>query len=78
MKEYKYIHFYKLADNSKTSIWSCRNNKTNTELGKISWCPAWRQYCYYPNCEAVYSAGCLDDISDFIKTAMKDMVKKEE
>ena len=72
MKVYKYIYFGKVAENPKTSIWSCRNNKTDTELGKIAWCPAWRQYCYYPSCEAVYSAGCLDDIADFIKSAMEE------
>lgn len=31
---YKYIHFIKIAEKPKTSIWSCRNNKSGTELGQ--------------------------------------------
>ncbi len=62
-----FIHFVKIADKPKTSVWSCRNNKSDSELGRVRWYPAWRQYIYEPACEAVYSVGCLEDINDFIK-----------
>ncbi|MCK4245312.1 MAG: hypothetical protein KAX20_06780 [Candidatus Omnitrophica bacterium] len=43
------------------------NNKSQGELGVVKWYPAWRQYCYFPTTQAVYSKGCLDDIGDFIR-----------
>ena len=64
--EYKYIHFVKIVDKPKTSVWSCRNNATRGVLGEVRWYPGWRQYCYFPTTQAVYSAGCLADIQDFI------------
>lgn len=63
---YKYIHFVKLRDCKKTSVWSCRNNKSEDELGQIKWYGVWRQYCYFPTIQAVYNAGCLNDIREFI------------
>ena len=64
--EYKYIHFIKIEDKPKTSIWMCHNNNSSVGLGRIKWNSGWRQYCYYPRCEAVYSVGCLEDINHFI------------
>lgn len=77
MNEYKYIRFVKTEPKKprKTSIWSCRNKSAEFELGIIEWYRGWRQYCYFPSITGVYSAGCLDDISDFIK---KQMAKRKE
>lgn len=63
---YKYIRFEKIADKPKTSVWSCCNARSNAELGQVRWYPAWRQYCYFPTCPAIYSTGCLEDINNFI------------
>lgn len=68
---YKYVKFVKTEDKPKTSVWSCRNIKSEGELGVVKWHPAWRQYCYFPTVQAVYSAGCLADIKDFIENQMK-------
>jgi len=78
MSEYKYIRFVEPEPKQprKTSIWSCLNKKSNTELGTVRWYAPWRQYCFFNRVQAVYSAGCLDDISDFIKRAMEE--RKEE
>ena len=65
--EYKYIHFEKVADKTKTSVWSCLNNHYGTELGRVKWYPQWRWYCFFQTVFAIYSDGCLDDISDFLK-----------
>lgn len=70
--EYKYIHFVKVADKPKTSVWSCRNNATGDELGEVRWYPDWRQSCYFPVIFAVYSAGCLEDIQHFIGELKKE------
>lgn len=65
--EYQYLKFIKLDYNGKTTKWSCQNKHHGEELGIIKWHPSWRQYCYFPMIQAVYSAGCLDDIADFIR-----------
>lgn len=65
---YKYLRFQKepRPANRKTDVFSCRNKTTGTELGKVKWHGPWRQYCYFPTVQAVYSAGCLRDIADFM------------
>lgn len=67
--EYEYIHFDNIEDKSKNSVWSCRNNRNNSELGRVQWYPQWRQYCFLSLMihEAVFSASCHDDISHFLK-----------
>ena len=67
MTRFEYIHLVKIEDKPKTSVWSCRNNKSGDELGVIKWYPAWRQYCYFPTVQAVYSTGCLKDIEEFVE-----------
>ena len=64
--KYKFIQFVWVEDKPKTSVWSCRNNRSNRELGEIRWYPMWRQYCYFPTVQAIYSVGCLEDINHFI------------
>lgn len=63
---YKYIHFVEKEQKPKTTIWSCRNNRTGEELGEVRWHGPWRQYCYFPTVAAVYSEGCLVDIRRFM------------
>jgi hypothetical protein len=76
--EYKYIHFELLFNKPKTKIWFVKSNSNNAVLGCVRWFPAWRQYCIFSirnqdmhidNSEIVFNAGCLDDISDFLKQA---------
>lgn len=63
---YQYINFQIKEHKPKTLVWSCRNNSSGAELGEIKWYASWRQYCYFPTVQAVYSTGCLKDIADFI------------
>ena len=72
MSEYKYVQFVEEYPRKriKTFIWSCQNKTSRTELGTVRWYAPWRQYCFFNRVQAVYSAGCLDDISDFIKNQM--------
>ena len=64
---FEYIYFEMIEEKPKTKVWSCKNNRSETELGVVKWYPAWRQYCYFPTVQAVYSKGCLNDIENFIK-----------
>ena len=66
--EYDYLRFVEKPrpTGRKTGIYSCRNRKSDTELGIVRWHGPWRRYCYFPTVQAVYSGGCLEDIADFI------------
>ena len=68
---YKYVYFKLVEEKPKTRLWSCHNKKGNDELGIVKWYPVWRRYCYFPTAQAVYSAGCLNDIQNFIGKEMQ-------
>lgn len=71
---YQHIHFVRLPTppRRKTPIWSCRTNRNGDELGQVRWYSSWRQFCYFPTAQAVYSAGCLADIQTFIRQLRVD------
>ena len=75
--KFDYIHFFRIGDSDtgKTEIWSCRNNKSGEELGKVKWHGPWRQYCFTPSQPSVYSAGCMEDIAGFIHILMDERKK---
>ena len=62
---YEYIHFVKVDQKTKTSVWECRNNKSYATLGVVKWYPAWRAYCFFSG-PAIYNKGCLEHIISFI------------
>ena len=71
--EYEYIRFIQLPQPNrkrKTQHWDCRNIKANFTLGYVCWHCAWRQYCFFPCADTVFSTGCLNDINDFISQLM--------
>ena len=68
--EYKYIKFEKIADKPKTSVYICLSKK-NITLGYVRWNPSWRQYCFFPLGNTLFSKGCLEDINDFITNLMQ-------
>jgi hypothetical protein len=68
--EYQYLVFKEMEAFHKTHetrMWLCNNKKHNLPLGEVKWYAPWRQYCYFPISQAVYSDGCLKDIVDFIE-----------
>jgi hypothetical protein len=72
--QYRYLKFVNLQlqnEGHKTSIWSCQS-RSSDELGKVKWHSGWRQYCYFPTVQAVYSDGCLMDIAGFIRQLMTE------
>lgn len=74
ISRFKYVSFFYVEEKPKTSVWSCRNNKSDEELGQVRWYAPWRQYCYFPTrqIETVYNPGCLEDICHFIQQRMDD------
>ena len=65
--EFKYIQMIKIADKPKTTVWEVQNKNGEYSLGIIKWNPGWRQYCYFPDNNLVFSKGCLENVCEFIK-----------
>ena len=66
--EFEYIKFAELTTGEiDKTRWRCYNKKYDEELGEIYWYSRWRQYIYSPTVQALYSAGCLNDIAEFLK-----------
>lgn len=65
---YKYLVFSDLSGMlfCGKPVYQCSNHSGEL-LGLVKWYPSWRQYCFYNKGEIVLSAGCLDDIADFIR-----------
>jgi hypothetical protein len=64
----KYIHFVKIDDKPKTSVWSVVNTSGGYSIGTIKWNPGWRQYCFFPEANMVISTGCMQDIIAFVES----------
>jgi len=65
--KYKYIYMVKIPAKTKTKQFEIRNIKSDDRIGVVKWYASWRQYCFFPNGDCVFSVGCLNDIMDFIK-----------
>ena len=74
--KYEYINFYELEPKPKTKVWSCRHNSSSDQLGVVCYHPGWRQYVYQPKVQAIYSSGCMDDISSFLNQVNTDYKNK--
>lgn len=67
--DYKYITMIKSEDKPKTSVFEVYT-KHKDILGEIKWFPQWRQYCFFPEDDCVFSKGCMADINQFIEKLM--------
>ena len=70
--EFKYIRFDLLRSTNKTSIWSCKNIRFNYELGIIKWYGPWREYCFFPITNTIFSDECLLAIVEFLESLEKE------
>lgn len=70
---YKYftIRCERAATGRKTPIYSVCNNRSGVDLGSIKWYGPWRQYCFFPDGDTVWSRSCLDEITFLIGLLMK-------
>lgn len=57
----------------KTKDYVVYTKEASTMLGKIKFYARWRQYCFFPVEDCVFSKGCLEDINSFIKKIMYEM-----
>lgn len=68
--EFQYIKMEKIRDLPKTTVWEVQNKSGEYSIGIIKWNPGWRQYCFFPDQDTVYSKGCLQNIIEFIESLM--------
>ena len=70
-RRYQYIEirYVRSSTSGKTHMWRVMNRSGGYPLGLIVYRPGWRQYVFEPDEATEYSAGCLDDISAFMKEA---------
>lgn len=67
---FKYIEFRVAGQKPKTTVWDILNKNSGDRIGQVRWYANWRQYCFLPDEECVFSVGCLQDIIMFIQTEM--------
>jgi len=66
-----YIEFNLVEQKPKTAVYAVRNIKSQNIIGWIRWYPPWRQYCFFPESNTVYSVGCLNEINTQIALLKK-------
>jgi hypothetical protein len=78
--EYDFIRFVEQPNvGKKTRIFLVENTQHGSLLGWIHWYGPWRQYCFLPQDNTIFSIGCLQDIQDFIKQLVEERkeIKRE-
>lgn len=76
-REYKYMKIQKEGNKPKTSVFAILD-KRNMLLGHIRWWASWRQYCFLPSQNRVFSKDCLEDICSFINELIKERKEKHK
>lgn len=66
--EYKYFYFELMTalGSDKKQSWFCISKGGRFPLGVVKWFSDWKQFCFFPEEETVFSVGCLNDVIDFI------------
>lgn len=84
--DYKHITMIHVESKPKTEVFDVYTkskeiisgvNEHATFLGDVRWYAPWRQYCFLPEDDCVFSKGCMADINDFI-TKLMDMRKTKQ
>jgi len=68
--EYEYIKFELVEKKPATNVWWCVNKKSDSWIGTVRWYGPWRQYCFFPEMNTVFSVGCMKDVANFVEAAM--------
>ncbi len=72
----QYIEFDWVGSTGKTDIWNVLSKSSEYILGQIKWYGAWRQYCFWPSPQTIFSSRCMQDINQAVKQLMEDRRKK--
>lgn len=77
----KHLEFREIVDfakQRKTNKYSVQSKFDHTILGEVKWHSHWRQYCFFPASDCVWSRDCLEDLALFIKELMEDRANKNK
>lgn len=55
-----------------TPIYHLINRRTKATIGSISWHGTWKQFCFFPGGDTVWTTHCLADIRSFLGQAAKE------
>lgn len=70
MKEY--LYFKLVGHKPRTDVYEVRAKSDDFILGTIKWYAPWRQYCFFPTEDKVFSKGCLNQVNEFIDKLMEE------
>lgn len=56
----------------KTDFWHVYNKVTNVTIGAVYWYGGFRKYIFAPNANIILDASCMNDISQFLTSAMDE------
>lgn len=68
----KYLEFKQVPYEGKTKRFEIISKSQSVDLGIIKWNSNWRQYCFYPSDQTLWSRDCLKDIQDFLNNLMEE------
>lgn len=72
MQATEYLNFNCVGHKPKTDVYEVSSKSDDSVLGTIKWYAPWRQYCFFPTEDKVFSRGCLNQVNEFIDKLMKE------
>ena len=69
--EGKYFSSVWFESKPNTGIWLLYSKSSRAGLGFIKWYAPWRQYCFFPDKETIWSKGCLEEINKYLAQLME-------
>jgi len=67
-----YIDYVLIESKPKTDVFQVYSRSSLESLGEIKWYAPWRQYCFFPDEETVWSKGCLNEVNSLIEKFMDE------
>ena len=68
----KWVEFVEInVEGKKTKTFKV-TTKDGYRIAEIKWYSPWRQYCFFPEGNALFNIDCMRDISEFITQLMEE------
>jgi hypothetical protein len=71
----KYFFAVVQEEKPKTKVYAILPRSHYDRIGIVKWYPQWRQYCFFPENETVWSRKCLEELAGFINDLMEKRKK---
>ena len=73
------LKFNSVETTGKTKAWNVfSTHPPNPFLGQIKWFSSWKKYSFFPASDTLFEVDCLNEISNFIETEMKEFKKSKD